>query len=354
MNKNFRLPFSACNLFTPHLFLNRVSSRLCKLLQAGLPLLIFVTSCFSIAQAQPYPNRPIKLIIPFPPGGPTDLFGRQYAQSMSIALNNPVVAENKGGAAGAIGSAEVKRSKPDGYTLLFGTISTHGLYNLLNSKPQYDAVKDFSHIAMIGEAPVGFAVHPSMPNTLKEFVQLVRSNPTKYQYGSAGEGTFLHIAGEQLKLANGNLPIQHIPYRGSGQSLPALMAGEVSMTADTLSVLIHQHRAGKIRILGLGSSKHFLIASDIPTVNEALGLKNFETMAWYVIMAPIGLPSNIMTELTTASNKALSDPVMIEKLNSLSIQPTVDMTDTKATDFIKHEINKLTPLIQALSIKLAE
>lgn len=133
---------------------------------------------------------------------------------------------------------------------------------------------------MISEAPVGFAVHPSMPNTLKEFVQLVRSNPTKYQYGSAGEGTFLHIAGEQLKLANGNLPIQHIPYRESGQSLPALMAGEISMTADTWSVLSHQHRAGKTRILGLGSSKRFLIAPDTPTVNEALGLKNFETMAW--------------------------------------------------------------------------
>ena len=118
------------NHLTPHLFLNRLTSHLSKLLQAGLTLLIFSTSYFSIAHAQPYPNRPIKLIIPFPPGSPTDLFGRQYAQSISIALSNPVVTENKGGAAGAIGSAEVKRSKPDGYTLLFGTISTHGLYTL--------------------------------------------------------------------------------------------------------------------------------------------------------------------------------------------------------------------------------
>ena len=130
MHKTLRLPFHASNHLTTHLFLNRLASPLSKILQAGLTLLIFSTSCFSIAQAQPYPNRPIKLIIPFPPGGPTDLFGRQYAQSMSIALSNPVVTENKGGAAGTIGSAEVKRSKPDGYTLLFGNISTHGLYTL--------------------------------------------------------------------------------------------------------------------------------------------------------------------------------------------------------------------------------
>ena len=124
------LIFNTRNHLTPYLFLNRLTSHLSKLLQAGLTLLIFSTSYFSIAHAQPYPNRPIKLIIPFPPGSPTDLFGRQYAQSISIALSNPVVTENKGGAAGTIGSVEVKRSKPDGYTLLFGTISTHGLYTL--------------------------------------------------------------------------------------------------------------------------------------------------------------------------------------------------------------------------------
>ena len=308
-------------------------------------------STFSFAQGQ-YPNRPIKLIIPFPPAGPTDIFARQYAQALSNILNTPVITENKGGAAGVIGSVEAKRSTPDGYTLLFGTVTTHGLYNLLSNKPQYDSLTDFTHIAVIGEAPIAFAVNPSMPKTFKEFVELVKNNPTKYSYGSSGEGTFLHYAGERLKQSVGNFPIQHVPYRGSGASLPAVMAGEVSMTSDTLSTVINQHKSGNIRILGVASSKRFAIAPDVPTVSEALGLKDFQVMAWYEILAPTGLPQSIVNQLAIASDKALSDPALIEKLNSLSIQPTPGITGIKAAQFVKQDIEKLSVTIKTLGVRL--
>jgi tripartite-type tricarboxylate transporter receptor subunit TctC len=322
-----------------------------QLIRVFLALALFASMMPSFGQTE-FPNRPIKLIIPFPPGGPTDIYGRLYAQSLSNALGVPVVSENKGGAAGAIGSAEVKRSNPDGYTLLFATVSTHSLYNLLSSKPQYDAIKDFSHIAVIGEAPIAFAFNPSMPATFKEYVSQVRANPTKYSYGSSGEGTFLHYAGERLKVTLGQLPLQHIPYKGSGASLPALMAGEISMTADTLSTVINHHKSGKVRIMGIASNKRFPMAPDIPTVNEALGLSDFEIMAWYAIMAPVGLPDAIMQKLAVANDKALSDPALLEKITNLSIQATPGITRALATQFVRKDIERLAPVIKALNFKL--
>ena len=321
------------------------------LIHALLAFALFASAIPSIAQNQ-YPNRPIKLIIPFPPGGPTDIYGRLYAQSLSNVLGVPVVSENKGGAAGAIGSAEVKRSNPDGYTLLFATVSTHSLYNLLSTKPQYDAIKDFSHIAVIGQAPIAFAFNPTMPATFKEYVDQVKANPTKFSYGSSGEGTFLHYAGERLKVTLGQLPLQHIPYKGSGASLPALMAGEISMTADTLSTVINHHKSGKVRIMGIASNKRVSMAPDIPTVNEALGLNDFEIMAWYAIMAPAGLPDAIVQRLATANDKALSDPSLLEKIANLSIQATPGITGTLATQFILKDIERLAPVIKSLNFKL--
>ncbi len=313
--------------------------------------LLAITSVLAFAQAN-YPNRPIKLIIPFPPGGPTDIYARLYAQSLSNVLGVPVVSENKGGAAGAIGSAEVKRSTPDGYTLLFGTVSTHGLYNLLASKPQYDAIKDFTHIAVIGEAPIAFAFNPSMPATFKEYVDLVRANPTKYSYGSSGEGTFLHYAGERLKATLGQLPVLHIPYKGSGASLPALMAGEISMTADTLSTVINHHKSGKVRILGVAANKRFSIAPDVPTVNEALGLSDFQIMAWYEILAPAGLPEAMIQKLAAANDKALADPSLLEKIAPLSIQATPGITGAQALQFVRQDIERLAPITKSMNFKL--
>ena len=306
----------------------------------------------SLAQtATSYPIKPIRLVVPFPAGGPTDQFARQYAQALSTQLGKPVVVDNKSGASGAIGSLEVKNSAPDGYTLLFGTASTHVLYNLINAKPQYDSIKDFTEIAVVGDAPIVFAVSPATKGGFKELLEYARINPGKLQYGSAGEGTYLHIVGERLKYELGGLDIQHIPFRGSAQSIPALIGNQVNMTVDTLGSLINQHRAGKLRIVAIAALKRSSLIPDIPTVNEVTGLKDFQAALWNIVSAPEGLPTGITNILISATTKALTNPELVDKLSAISIQPITNITGVAATSFIAKELVSLRPVVQAAALK---
>ncbi|NBV70633.1 MAG: tripartite tricarboxylate transporter substrate binding protein [Burkholderiaceae bacterium] len=302
-------------------------------------------------QSNNYPVKPIRLVVPFPAGGPTDQFARQYAQALSNQLEKPVVVDNKSGASGAIGSLEVKNSAPDGYTLLFGTASTHVLYNLINAKPQYDSIKDFTQIAVVGDAPIVFAVSPATKGGFKELVEYARINPGKLQYGSAGEGTYLHIVGERLKYELGGLDIQHIPFRGSAQSIPALIGNQVNMTVDTLGSLINQHRAGKLRIVAIAASKRSPLIPDVPTVNEVTGLKDFQAALWNIVSAPQGLSPDITNTLILATTKALKNPELLDKLNSISIQPINNITGVAATSFIAKELVSLRPVVQSAGLK---
>jgi tripartite-type tricarboxylate transporter receptor subunit TctC len=302
-------------------------------------------------QSNNYPVKPIRLVVPFPAGGPTDQFARQYAQALSNQLEKPVVVDNKSGASGAIGSLEVKNSAPDGYTLLFGTASTHVLYNLINAKPQYDSIKDFTQIAVVGDAPIVFAVSPATKGGFKELVEYARINPGKLQYGSAGEGTYLHIVGERLKYELGGLDIQHIPFRGSAQSIPALIGNQVNMTVDTLGSLINQHRAGKLRIVAIAASKRSPLIPDVPTVNEVTGLKDFQAALWNIVSAPQGLSPDIANTLILATTKALKNPELLDKLNSISIQPINNITGVAATSFIAKELVSLRPVVQSAGLK---
>lgn len=302
-------------------------------------------------QSNNYPVKPIRLVVPFPAGGPTDQFARQYAQALSTQLGRPVVVDNKSGASGAIGSLEVKNSAPDGYTLLFGTASTHVLYNLINTKSQYDSIKDFTQIAVVGDAPIVFAVSPATKGGFKELVEYARINPGKLQYGSAGEGTYLHIVGERLKYELGGLDIQHIPFRGSAQSIPALIGNQVNMTVDTLGSLINQHRAGKLKIVAIAASKRSTLIPDVPTVNEVTGLKDFQAALWNIVSAPQGLSPDITNTLILATNKALKNPELLDKLNSISIQPISNITGVAATSFIAKELVSLRPVVQSAGLK---
>jgi len=302
-------------------------------------------------QSNNYPVKPIRLVVPFPAGGPTDQFARQYAQALSAQLGKPIVVDNKSGASGAIGSLEVKNSAPDGYTLLFGTASTHVLYNLINSKPQYDSIKDFTQIAVVGDAPIVFAVSPATKGGFKELVEYARINPGKLQYGSAGEGTYLHIVGERLKYELGGLDIQHIPFRGSAQSIPALIGNQVNMTVDTLGSLINQHRAGKLKIVAIAASKRSPLIPDVPTVNEVTGLKDFQAALWNIVSAPQGLSPDITNTLILATTKALKNPELLDKLNSISIQPISNITGVAATSFIAKELVSLRPVVQSAGLK---
>jgi tripartite-type tricarboxylate transporter receptor subunit TctC len=324
-----------------------------KLFQFTLFILTLCAGSISAhaQQSNNYPVKPIRLVVPFPAGGPTDQFARQYAQALSNQLGKPVVVDNKSGASGAIGSLEVKNSAPDGYTLLFGTASTHVLYNLINAKPQYDSIKDFTQIAVVGDAPIVFAVSPATKGGFKELVEHARINPGKLQYGSAGEGTYLHIVGERLKYELGGLDIQHIPFRGSAQSIPALIGNQVNMTVDTLGSLINQHRAGKLRIVAIAASKRSPLIPDVPTVNEVTGLKDFQAALWNIVSAPQGLSPDIANTLILATTKALKNPELLDKLNSISIQPINNITGVAATSFIAKELVSLRPVVQSAGLK---
>jgi tripartite-type tricarboxylate transporter receptor subunit TctC len=315
-------------------------------------LALLIAPLSTVAQKfQNYPTKPVRLIVPFPAGGPTDQFARLYGQSLSNQLGKPVIIENRSGASGAIGSLEVKKSAPDGYTLLFGTASTHVLYGLINPKPQYDSIKDFTQIAVVGDAPIVFAVSPSTKGGFKELIEYARINPGKLQYGSAGEGTYLHIVGERLKYELGGLDIQHIPFKGSAQSIPALIGSQVNMTVDTLGSLINQHRAGKLRIVAIAAQKRSPLLPDIPTVNEVTGLKDFQAALWNIVSAPEGLSSDVASTLITASTKALSETSLIDKLSAISIQPINNISGVQATAFIAKELVSLRPVVQSSGLK---
>ena len=299
------------------------------------------------ANAQAFPARPVHLVVPFPPGGPTDVFARVYAAQLGAVLGQTVVVENKAGASGAIGAMDVVRATPDGLTLLFGTASTHGLYNLITEKPQYDSVKDFAHVAIVGGAPVVFVAQTTLPPTLKGVVDLARAQPEKLRYGSPGTGTFLHLATERLKNEAG-VKIQHIPYKGSGQSKPALLGGQVELIVNTLGSSLPDHAAGKVRILGVASAKRSALAPDIPTVDEAIGTKGFQAVLWNVVAAPTGTPPDILETLAAATAKALSDATVQEKLAKLGIDVETGVGPAAATAFIKAEMARWKPVVDSL------
>lgn len=299
-------------------------------------------------RAQAYPSRPIRMVVPFPPGGPTDSFARLYADALGRQLGQTVVVENKAGASGALGTLDVKRSAPDGYTLLFGTASTHVLYNLIQSKPQYDALDDFAYIGVLGGAPVVFAVSPQMPRTLKSVVIASKLNPGKYNYGSPGIGTLLHVAMERLKQITG-AAIAHVPYKGAGPALQDLMGGQIEMTVDTLGGLLPHHQSGRVRIVGVAAAKRLALAPEIPTVAESADLpKPFEAMLWNVVTVPKDTPLAMQQTLAEATRRAMSDPALRSKLESQSMFADLHIGQTAATAFVQAERAKWKPIVSAL------
>lgn len=304
------------------------------------------------AAQESYPTRPIRLVVPFPAGGPTDVFARQYAARMSDILGQQMVVENKAGAAGAIGSVEVARAPADGYTLLFGTASTHGLYNLLSKAPKFDSLKDFAPIAIVGSAPAVIVVNPSQPGDLKALVASVKANPGKLQYGSPGTGTFLHLTGEMFKSDAGKLDIPHIPYKGSAPAMNDLLGNQIGMVVDTLGTSLQQHRSGKVKILAVATLKRSNLAPDIPTVDEALGTKAFEAGLWNVVAAPAGTPQEVVAKLSQATTKVMSDPVFQQQLAKIGIDPIVDSDPAAARAFIAKERERFKPVVDASGAKL--
>jgi tripartite-type tricarboxylate transporter receptor subunit TctC len=300
------------------------------------------------AWAQSYPARPVRLVVPFPPGGPTDAFARLYAEGLGKQLKQTVVVDNKAGASGAIGSLEIKNSTPDGMNLLFGTASTHALYNLIEPQPRYDAGADFDYVAVLGGAPVAFAVSTAMPHNLKALVAAAKSNAGKFNYGSPGTGTLLHVATERLKQLTG-APITHVPYKGSGPAMQDLMGGTIEMAVGTLGGMLPLHRSGKMRLVGVATAARLPMAPDIPTVAESADLPApFEAMLWHVVAVPRNTPAAIMATLAQATQTTMNDPAMLGKLAEHGMFADLHIGDAQASAFVKAEMAKWKPIIAKL------
>ena len=298
--------------------------------------------------AQSWPARPLRLVVPFAAGGPTDSFARLYAGALAAQLGQAVVVENKAGASGVLGTLEVKRAAPDGYTLLFGTSSTHVLHHLIHARPQYDALEDFAYVGVLGGAPLVLAVAPTMPRTLKSVFIAAKVNPGKYNYGSPGNGTMMHITAERLKQISG-APITHVPYKGSAPALQDLIGGSIEMTVDTLGSLLQHHQAGRVRILGVSSARRLALAPDIATVAESADLaRPFEAMLWNVVTAPRETPQAVMKQLADASGRVLADAALRRTLEGQAMFADPHLGQAAATAYVQAERTKWKPIVATL------
>ena len=293
-----------------------------------------------------YPSRPVRIVVSFSAGGPTDIVGRIFAAKLSELLNQQFFVENKVGAGGNIGADQVAKSPADGYTLLVATVSTHAINPGLYAKMPYDPVKDFAPVAQVGVTPTMLGVHPSIPaKTVAEFIALVKANPGKYTYGSSGLGSILHLCGEQFKALAGGLDIQHVPYRGSNPMMGDLVAGQISMAFDATPTALPQAQSGKIRALGAGMAERMRVMPDLPTMQEQ-GLKGFECYTWNAILAPAGTPPAIVEKLAGAIKTALDDPNVFKRMQEAGVDPTLGRGPKETADFIKNELAKWAPIIK--------
>ena len=262
----------------------------------------------TVQAADNFPSRPMQMIIPFAAGGPTDIVGRIMGAKMGEILGQTFVVEDRAGAGGNIGAEFVAKATPDGYTLLFATVSTNAINPGLYKHMPYDAVKDFTPVARVGVTPTLLLVHPSMPATdVKSLIALIKANPGKYNYGSSGVGSILHLCGEEFKAMAGGLDITHVPYKGSAPMDTDLLGGQISMAFDATPTALPLAQSGKLRALGAGMLKRLAAMPDLPTLDEQ-GLKGYECYTWNSILAPAGTPQPIVDKLNAAANKALADP----------------------------------------------
>jgi tripartite-type tricarboxylate transporter receptor subunit TctC len=265
------------------------------------------------AAAQSYPSRPIRVIVPYAAGGAVDVVARLLSQPLSAKLNQTIVIENRVGAAGAVGASSVSKAAPDGYTILFTANSSHTTAPHLSKKPLYDPLKDFTPITTVLDYSFVLVTNPKLPITsVSELLAYGRNNPDKMNYSSAGIGSGPHLAAELLRTAT-DVPMQHVPYRGNGPAMTALMGGEVTFLFDTTGTAINQIQGGQVRPLAVTSATRNAMLPNIMTMIEA-GISGFEVVGWYGFMGPAGLPQPITAKLESAIQSAVNDPGIQDQL----------------------------------------
>jgi tripartite-type tricarboxylate transporter receptor subunit TctC len=297
-----------------------------------------------------YPTRPIRVVVPFPPGGVVDTVGRMWVQRVSPSLG-AMVADNRPGAGGVIGAGEVARAQPDGHTLLIGNTSTQVLNPAIMARPPYDPGKDFATVDIIAISATSIIVHPSLPvRSLGELVRYAKANPGKLSYASAGAGTITHLAGEMFKQRAGNLQILHVPYKGVGIATTDLVSGYVPMLiANVTGQLLNLHQAGKIRILAVNVPERLKGAPSIPTAIPTV--PNLVATLFTGVFAPAGTPKSIVERVSHATRQALADKGFQKLLLDSGIEPVLDSSPEKAQRFIDQERGRLMPVIEATGFK---
>jgi tripartite-type tricarboxylate transporter receptor subunit TctC len=308
---------------------------------------------FGRARAQgTFPERPLRLIVPYPPGGGTDAFGRRVAARLSQELGQPVVVENKTGAAGAVGMLEVLRARPDGYSMVFGGASTHALYPLIFAKPQYDPVEDFMPVALVGANTVCFMARNGVATDLPGLLAEARRVPGQLRFGSPGAGTFVHLAGEYLLHAAGRVEMLHVPYRGNGPAMVDLLAGNIDAVADTIVSGLQHHQEGRVRMLAVASLRRSPLAPDVPTVAEVLGLPNFETSLWSLLAVRRDTPAALVAALHAAARKALEATDFQAELRAAGIEPAPVMSPEEVGAYVRAEQAKWRPIVEATGVRM--
>ena len=300
--------------------------------------------------AQPWPNRPIRFIIPFPPGGGLDHTARSIQPKLQELLGQPLVIENKAGAAGIVGAEFAKNQAPDGYTVFLGNTGTMGLYPALYQKLPYDALKDFAPVGQLISNTLVAVTGAQVPaNTLPEFIAWAKANPGKVSYASGGSGAITHLAGEMLKSQTG-IDMLHVPYKGSAPAVTDLLGGQVHLLIDVAAVSLQHVKAGKLKALAVTSSKRNAAFPDLPTFDEA-GIKGYQAIGWQGLLVPTGTPRAVIDRLADALQKTMADPVVKEKFLAVGSEATPSGPEAFGA-FIRAEIEKWARIGRAANVKI--